>query len=320
MSKRFRRLRLTAALRDLIRETDLRPDDFIQPYFVIEGRKKRASIVSLPGVYRLTVDELLKEVERFIHLGGKAGLIFGIPSSKDLLGSRAYEDDGVVQKAVTALKKKFPRFLVITDVCLCSYTSHGHCGIIKDKNIDNDVTLGLLAKTAVSHARAGSDMVAPSDMMDLRVRHIRDALDQAKFQNVSIMSYAVKYASAFYGPFREAASATPTFGDRKTYQMDSANSREALKEARQDIDEGADLIMVKPALAYLDIVALLRNRLLVPIAAYSVSGEYAMIKAAAARKWIDEKSVVLESLLAMKRAGADIIISYYAKQALEWIK
>ncbi len=316
---RFRRLRKTEVIRALIRETSLDKNDLIQPFFVIEGKNKKEAIASMPGMERYSIDSLLKEIAQYQKLGGRAGLLFGMVNKKDEQGSAAYASNGIVQKAIKAIKKEFPEFLVITDVCLCSYTSHGHCGVIENKKIDNDQTIKILGKVAVSHAEAGADIVAPSDMMDFRVQRIRKDLDQEGFSGTAIMSYAVKYASAFYGPFRDAAHSTPQFSDRKTYQMDPANHREALKEAKQDVLEGADFIMVKPALAYLDIVSLLRRELTVPIVAYSVSGEYSMIKAAAQKGWINEKDIVLESLTSMKRAGADIIISYHAKESMGWI-
>ncbi len=316
---RFRRLRSSKTIRDWVRETRVSPDDLVQPYFVIEGNKKRQAIEAMPGIERYSVDLLLKQIESFVKAGGKAGLLFGLPLKKNSQATEAYADNGIVQKAVRAIKKKFPQFVVITDVCLCAYMDHGHCGVLHNGQIDNDATLPILGKTAVSHAQAGADVVAPSDMMDFRVRRIRKDLDKAGLPNTLLLSYAVKYASAFYGPFREAAHSAPSFGDRKTYQMDPANAREALKEAKQDIKEGADMVMVKPALAYLDIISLLRQNLNVPVAAYNVSGEYSMVKSAAQRKWINEKDVVLESLTAMKRAGANVIISYHAKEALKWI-
>jgi porphobilinogen synthase len=278
------------------------------------------SISSMPGIYRFSIDGLLKEVEKYQKVGGKSGLFFGIPDKKDSAGSQAYSDEGIVQKAVKALKKEFPEFFIITDVCLCAYTDHGHCGVIENKYVDNDKTLPLLGKIAVSHARAGCDFVAPSDMMDFRIRQIRQDLDGQGLSEIGILSYAVKYASSFYGPFRDAVNSAAQFGDRKTYQMDYANKNEALKEARQDVKEGADIIMVKPALAYLDIISLLKTELTLPLAAYSVSGEYSMIKAAAKKKWINEKEIVLESLTAMKRAGANIIFTYYARDVLKWMK
>jgi len=317
---RLRRLRKTQVLRDLVQETTLTANDVVQPFFVIEGKNKKEAIASMPGIYRYSPDLLLKAIEHYQNVGGKAGIFFGVPKKKDLLASEAYAKNGVVQKAIRAIKKTFPDFLVITDVCLCAYMSHGHCGVIQKNYVDNDKTLPLLAKMALSHAEAGADIVAPSDMMDFRVGVIRETLDKNNFSNTPIMSYAVKYASAYYGPFREAADSGAQFGDRKTYQMDYANQREALKEAWQDVQEGADFIMVKPALAYLDIISLLKRELTEPITAYSVSGEYSMMKAAAGKKWIDEKALVLESLTSMKRAGADIIITYYAEQFLKWMK
>ena len=317
---RFRRLRKNAALRNLVRETTLSADDVIQPFFVMEGEQEQETVESMPGIFRYSIHALLKAVGMYSSLGGQAGLFFGVPKKKDEIASQAYDPGGVVQKAVKALKKEFPDFLVITDVCLCAYTDHGHCGIVHDGKIDNDKTLPLLAKTAVSHAQAGADIVAPSDMMDLRVKRIREELDKKWHSETAIMSYAAKYQSAFYGPFREAAHCSPQFGDRKTYQMDGGNQREALKEARQDVTEGADLVIVKPALAYLDVVSLLRRKLTVPIVAYNVSGEYAMIKAAALRGWISERDVVLETLTSIKRAGADIIITYHAQEVLNWLK
>lgn len=317
---RYRRLRRNPVIRDLVRETILTKNDFIQPFFVIEGKNKTEPIVSMPGINRYSTDQLLKAIEKYKKVGGKAGLLFGIPNKKDKIGSQAYSQNGVVQKALRAIKKEFPDFFVITDICLCAYTSHGHCGIIDKAAVDNDKTLPILGKTAISHAQAGADMVAPSDMMDFRVKQIRDDLDKNEFKDVGIMSYAVKYASSFYGPFRDAADSAPEFGDRKSYQMDSANVREALKEARADIQEGADLIMVKPALAYLDVILTLKYHLEIPIVAYSVSGKYSMIKAAAQRKWINERDIVLEALTSIKRSGADIIITYFAQEVLKWIK
>lgn len=316
---RFRRLRKSKAMRDLVRETVLTKDDVLQPFFVVEGKNKKEAIESMPGIYRFSIDLLLKELERYIKAGGKAGLFFGIPNKKDKLASAAYLDNGVVQKALRAIKKNFPEFLAVTDVCLCAYMDHGHCGVLQGKYVDNDKSLPLLAKMAVSHAQAGADIVAPSDMMDFRVASIREALDKNNFIDTAILSYAVKYASAYYGPFREAAHSAPSFGDRKTYQMDPANIREALKEAKQDVDEGADMIMVKPALAYLDVIRAVREAVNVPVVAYNVSGEYSLVKAAAAKKWINEKELVLETLTSIKRAGADIIISYHAGDALKWL-
>ncbi len=315
---RYRLLRKNKAMRSLVVETRLNVNQLVQPFFVIEGTKKKETIVSMPGIYRFSGDLLLKEIEKYIKIGGTTGLFFGLPKEKDDLAVGAYSEDGVVQKMIRQIKKHFPDFLIVTDVCLCAYTKHGHCGILKGDKIDNDQSISLLAKMALSHAHAGVDIVAPSDMMDFRVAGIREALEDNHFTDTAILSYAVKYASAYYGPFREAADSKPSAGDRKTYQMDYANSREALKEAKQDIAEGADMVMVKPALAYLDIVNLLRRNLSVPIVAYNVSGEYAMVKAAAQKKWINERDIVLENLTAIKRAGADIIISYHTQEILSW--
>ncbi len=317
MTNRFRRLRASNTLREMVAETSLNANDLVQPFFIIDGKGKKQAIDAMPGIHRFSVDLLLKEIESYIKAGGRAGIFFGIPTHKDLKGTFAIDPKGLIPQAVKAIKKFFPNFLVITDVCLCAYLSHGHCGVLKDKRVDNDATLPLLAQSALIHAQAGADIVAPSDMMDFRIAAIRAKLDKAGLVDTCILSYAVKYASAFYGPFRDAAHCAPEFGDRKTYQMDYANSREALKEARQDVKEGADMVMVKPALAYLDIVSMLRRELTVPIVAYNVSGEYSMVKAAAEKGWVDEKSIVLESLTSMKRAGADIIITYHAKDALQ---
>ena len=320
MNKRLRRLRSSPALRDLVRETRLTSRDLIQPFFVVEGQGQKQPVPSMPGIYRYSVDTLLPELERYQKNGGVAGLFFGVPNHKDEQGSGAWAEDGVIQEALKAVKKNFPDFLLITDVCLCAYTSHGHCGVFQQGRVDNDQTLPLLARMALSHARAGADMVAPSDMMDFRVSAIRQALDQEGLTHIPIMSYAAKYASAFYGPFRDAAHSGMASGDRKTYQMDCGNQREAEQEALLDSQEGADIVMVKPALAYLDIIHRIRQICREPIAAYSVSGEYSMIKAAARKKWIQERDVVEESLLAMKRAGADLIITYHAEQFLKWNK
>lgn len=316
---RFRRLRKSTAIRNLVRETTLTVNDVIQPFFVIEGKNKQEPIESMPGIRRYSIDLLIKAVEQYRSVGGQAGLFFGIPDKKDSTASQATAAGGVVQKAIKAIKKAFPDFLVITDVCLCSYMDHGHCGIIHAGVIDNDKTVPLLAKMAVSHAEAGADIVAPSDMMDLRVGKIREELDKKGLTEAAIMSYSAKYQSAFYGPFRDAAQSAPQFGDRKTYQMDYGNQREALKEARQDVAEEADFVMVKPALAYLDVVSLLKRELTVPIVAYNVSGEYSMVKAAAEKGWISEKDIVIESLTSMKRAGADVIITYHAQDVLKWM-
>ncbi len=317
---RLRRLRRTESLRALIRENRVEIGDLVYPLFIIEGGGMKQEIASMPGIFRFSVDQLPQEVEEVAKLGIPAVLLFGIPEHKDEVGSAAYHPEGVIQQAIRAIKKSVPELLVVTDVCLCEYTSHGHCGVVVDGYVDNDQTLLLLAKTAVSHAEAGADIVAPSDMMDGRVKAIREALDEKKFQHIPILSYAAKYASAFYGPFREAAEATPQFGDRRSYQMDPPNLREALREVEQDIAEGADIIMVKPALAYLDVIRRVRDTFNYPVAAYNVSGEYAMVKAAARQGWLDEKQVVLEILTAIKRAGADIIITYHAKEVSRWLQ
>ncbi len=316
---RLRRLRRNEALRALVRETKVEVGDLVYPLFVVEGSKIKQKISSMPGLYRLSNDLLPKEVEEIARLGIPAIILFGIPQKKDEVGSSAYHPKGVIQQAIRAIKKTTPELLVITDVCLCEYTSHGHCGVVVDGYVDNDKTLGLLAKTALSHAEAGADIVAPSDMMDGRVKAIRQTLDGNGFQDIPILAYAAKYASYFYGPFREAAESAPQFGDRRSYQMDPPNWREALREVEQDIVEGADIVMVKPALPYLDVIRKVRDTFNHPLAAYSVSGEYAMVKAAAKQGWLDEKGLVLEMLTAIKRAGADIIITYYAKEAASWL-
>jgi len=320
LTHRSRRLRATPALRGMVRETILSVSDLIDPLFVIPGAgRERRPISSLPGVAQLTVAALREEAERIAALGLSAVLLFGLPENKDNQASGAYADDGIVQKAIYALKADNPHLLVFTDVCLCEYMSHGHCGIVEGERILNDASLELLARTAVSHAAAGADVVAPSDMMDGRVGAIRRALDAQGFADTPILSYAVKYASAMYGPFREAADSAPAFGDRRTYQMDPANRREALKEVEQDIAEGADMVMVKPALSYLDIIRDVRERTHLPVAAYNVSGEYAMVKAAAANSWLEERATALEILTAIKRAGADLILTYHAKDAARWL-
>ncbi|MBM3119886.1 MAG: porphobilinogen synthase [Chloroflexi bacterium] len=316
---RLRRLRHIEALRALVRETRVEVGDLIYPLFVVEGNKIKQEISSMPGICRYSPDLLPKEVEDIAKLGITAVILFGIPKKKDEVGSSAYHPKGVIQQAIRAIKKTTLDLLVVTDVCLCEYTSHGHCGFVVDGYVDNDKTLELLAKTALSHAEAGADIVAPSDMMDGRVRAIRQALDKNGFQNTPILAYAAKYASAFYGPFREAAESAPQFGDRRSYQMDPPNWREALREVEQDIAEGADIVMVKPALPYLDVIRKVRDTFNHPLAAYSVSGEYAMAKAAAQQGWLDEKGIVLEMLTAIKRAGADIIITYYAKEVAKWL-
>lgn len=319
---RGRRLRRTPTLRALFRETVLAREDLVQPYFVVDSEDQNflKPIGSMPGQDQLGPARLVERVGRAVDRGLKACILFGIPKTKDPAGSQAWAENGIVQRAVSALKRSFPDLCVITDVCLCEYTSHGHCGLVSGREVQNDPTLELLAKTALSHARAGADMVAPSDMMDGRVGAIRAVLDAQGFEQTPIMSYAVKYASAFYGPFREAAESPPQFGDRKTYQMDPANRLEAFREAGADLEEGADLLMVKPALPCLDILRDLRGAVDVPLSAYQVSGEYAMIKAAALQGWVDERSVVLESLTGIKRAGADLMVTYYAEQVLEWMK
>jgi len=317
---RMRRLRRTPALRRLVRETHLHADHLVLPLFVRPGEGLRTPIASMPGCFQLSVDELVRECHQVADLGIPAILLFGIPTSKDPVGSEAYALDGIIQRAVRALKAALPDLLVITDVCLCEYTSHGHCGLIKGDEVDNDATLELLVKMALSHARAGADLVAPSDMMDGRVGEIRVGLDENGFQHVPIMAYSAKYASGFYGPFRDAAESPPQFGDRRGYQMDPPNALEALREVELDLDEGADIVMVKPALPYLDIIWRVKEKFRVPVAAYNVSGEYAMIKAAAERGWLDERAIVLETLTALRRAGADILITYSAKDVARWLR
>ena len=316
---RTRRLRRTAALREMVRETHLEVSDFIYPLFVVHGSRIREEIPSMPGCYHWSVDMLPAEVESIASLGIPAVIIFGLPAHKDPVASEAYAVDGIVQRAVRAIKAAVPEMVVITDVCLCEYTSHGHCGVVEGGEVLNDPTLELLARTAVSHVRAGADIVAPSDMMDGRVAAIRQALDEEGFAMTPILAYSAKYASAFYGPFREAADSAPQFGDRRSYQMDPPNRREAMREIEADIAEGADMVMVKPALAYLDVIAEARRRFDVPLAAYNVSGEYAMVKAAARNGWLDEERIALEILTAIKRAGADLIISYHAKDVALWL-
>lgn len=312
---RPRRLRRTPTIRRMVKETCIRVDDLIFPIFVKHGKGEREPIPSMVGHYQLSVDELVKEAEEVWSLGIPGIILFGLPRVKDKLGSEAYARDGIVQKAVAAVKERVPELVVLTDVCLCQYTDHGHCGIIEDGRIDNDATLDILSRVAISHAEAGADFVSPSDMMDGRVRAIRETLERDGFKDTGILSYAVKYASSFYGPFREAADSKPQFGDRKSYQMDPANAREAIKEALLDIEEGADIIMVKPALPYLDIIHQVRARIHLPVAAYNVSGEYAMVKAADQRGWIDGGEVMMEMLLSIRRAGADLILTYFAKDA-----
>ncbi len=313
---RARRLRRTEAFRSMVRETRLVPQDFILPFFVRHGKGVKKPIASMPGCFQLSPDVLVQEVEEPVARGIPAILLFGIPEKKDPVGSEAYAKDGIIQRAVAQVKKAYPDLVVITDVCLCEYTDHGHCGVISEQEVDNDATLDLLAKMAVSHARAGADIVAPSDMMDGRVSAIREALDESGFDWIPIMSYAAKYASSFYGPFREAAESPPKFGDRRSYQMDPANSDEAIREVAMDVDEGADIIMVKPALPYLDVIWRVRNTFDLPLAAYNVSGEFAMLKAAAQNGWIDGDACMMEALTSIKRAGADLIISYHSLEAV----
>ncbi len=316
---RLRRFRRTAALRSLARETRLSLDVFVLPLFVCPGEGVERPLEGLPGIAQRSVDRLCEEAEEAHRLGVPAVLLFGIPEEKDEAASGAYDDDGIVQRALRALRERVPGLVLLTDVCLCEYTSHGHCGVIDGGEVLNDVTLELLARTAVSHAEAGADAVAPSDMMDGRVGAIRGALDGEGFERTPIVSYAAKYASAFYGPFREAAESTPAFGDRRSYQMDPPNVREALRECELDLEEGADALVIKPALPYLDVIAAARARFDAPVWAYNVSGEYAMLKAAAARGWLDERQAALESLTAIKRAGADVIVSYWARELAEWL-
>lgn len=318
--QRLRRLRQTENLRKLVRETRLSPDNFIYPLFVVHGKGIKKEIPSMPGNYQQSIDNIVKDAKEAYSLGILAVILFGIPEHKDELASEAYAKKGIIQQAIKAIKDKVPELIVITDVCLCEYTSHGHCGVIKKGKILNDPTLQLLAKEAVSHAKAGADIVAPSDMMDGRVSAIRSALDKEGFIDTPIMSYAAKYASSFYGPFRDAAESTPKFGDRRTYQMDTANAREAIREVALDIDEGADIVMVKPALSYLDIIYRVKNEFNLPVAAYNVSGEFSIIKAGAKLGWIDEKRMMMEVLTSIKRAGADLILTYFAKEAAKILK
>ncbi len=315
----MRRLRRTKALRDMVRETELAPRHLVQPLFVVSGENVREPVESMPGVDRLSINELVSEASELLAVGVEAVILFGIPAAKDESGSGAYDDEGVVQMAVRALKEAHPELTVITDVCLCEYTSHGHCGFVRDGEVDNDITIELLAKTAISHAEAGADVVAPSDMMDGRVGMIRHQLDEEGHPEMPIIAYSAKYASALYGPFREAAEASPEFGDRRGYQMDPANAREALREVRLDVEEGADMVMVKPALPYLDVIRAIRDDTDLPVAAYQVSGEYSMLKAADANGWVDGRAAALESLTAIRRAGADVIFTYFAKEASGWL-
>ena len=312
---RLRRLRKTAALRDMFREVHLSPTDFIYPLFIVEGENIKKEISSMPSQFQLSIDNALRECEELTGLSVNSIILFGIPNEKDEVGSGAYAENGIIQKATRAIKEKFSEMIVITDVCLCEYTSHGHCGIVEDGYVHNDKTLELLAKEAVSHAQSGADIIAPSDMMDGRIGTIRNALDASGFGDTPIMAYSAKYSSAFYGPFREAAESTPQFGDRKTYQMDFGNSDEALREIALDIQEGADIVMVKPALSYLDVIRRGKDNFNIPICAYNVSGEYSMVKAAAQNGWLDGEKVMMEILTSIKRAGADVIITYFAKEA-----
>lgn len=316
---RMRRLRVNEAIRSLVRETTIDKSDLVYPVFIIEGENIKNPIDSMPGIFQYSIDRFDEELARIIEAGISSILIFGIPAHKDEIGSSGYDENGITQRAIRAIKQKAPNLLVIADVCLCEYTSHGHCGLIQGEKILNDETLPLLAKMAVSLAKAGADIIAPSDMMDARVSAIRTALDEFGFDNLMIMSYSAKFASAYYSPFRDAAHSAPSFGDRKTYQMDPANLKEAIRECEADIEEGADVIMVKPALAYLDVIREVANRTNYPIAAYNVSGEYSMVKAAALNGWIDEKRIVMENLIAIKRAGAKIIITYHALEVAKWL-
>ena len=318
-TERLRRLRLSKNLRRMVKETKLDVDNLIYPLFVVPGKDIKKEIRSMPGNFHLSVDNLVKETKEVKSLGIPAIMLFGLPKHKDEKGRGAYAKDGIIQQGVRAIKDTLPNFMVITDVCLCEYTSHGHCGIIKDGRVLNDPTLDLLAKTALSQVESGSDVVAPSAMMDGQVKIIRQTLDENGYGDIPIMAYSAKYASSFYGPFREAADSAPQFGDRKSYQMDPANVEEALREVRLDLQEGADIVMVKPALAYLDVISRVKQEFNVPLAAYNVSGEYAMIKAAAAKGWIDEKRVVLEVLTSIKRAGANVILTYFAKEVARWL-
>ena len=317
---RTRRLRTTGGIRSLVRENQLKIDDLIYPIFIEEGKGIKKEIESMPGIFRFSLDILPEELDAVKELGIRAIILFGIPDSKDEIGSETWNDQGIIQKSIRFIKKHYPELYVITDVCFCEYTSHGHCGIIHNNDVDNDATLKNLSKQAISHARAGADMVAPSGMMDGMIRTLRESLDKEGFYQLPIMSYAVKYSSSYYGPFRDAADSAPSFGDRRTYQMDPANRREAFREADFDKEEGADILMVKPALSYLDIIRDIRNNYNIPIACYNVSGEYAMIKAAGEKGWIDEQKVMMESLLSMKRAGADLIITYFAKEVARLLR
>lgn len=318
--KRMRRLRVNETMRELVRETRIELSELIYPIFVIEGDNIKNEIPSMPGIFQFSIDRLEEELQRIVDSGIPGILIFGIPKHKDEVGSCAYDDEGITQTAIRYIKEKYPKLLVIADVCLCEYTSHGHCGIIRDGKVINDETLPLLSQAAVSLANAGADIIAPSDMMDGRVQAIREALDDYGFSDIAIMSYSAKYSSGYYSPFRDAAHSAPSFGDRKTYQMDPANGREAIAEVREDLKEGADIVIVKPALAYLDVIKTVSEEFDCPVAAYNVSGEYSMVKAAAQNGWIDEKKIVMENLLGIKRAGARIIITYHALDVARWMK
>jgi porphobilinogen synthase len=316
---RHRRLRQSANLRAMVRETHLHVEDLIYPIFVVEEKGVKREVPSMPGIYQFSLDRLNEEMDEVVQLGIKSVIVFGVPAEKDEVGSQAYCEHGIVQEAIRQIKANYPDIVVIADTCLCEYTSHGHCGVVENEQVLNDSSLELLVKTAVSQAKAGADIIAPSNMMDGFVAAIRQGLDEAGFTNVPIMSYAIKYASAFYGPFRDAADSAPQFGDRKTYQMDPANRLEAFREAESDVREGADFLMVKPALAYLDIIRDIKNHFHLPLVAYNVSGEYSMVKAAAQNGWINEKDIVMEMLIGMKRAGADLIITYFAKDVARWL-
>ncbi|MER2118629.1 MAG: porphobilinogen synthase [Solibacillus sp.] len=318
--QRHRRLRQNAAMRALVKETYLQKEDLIYPLFIIEGENIKNPVSSMPGVFQFSLDNLAAEVDEIVDLGIRAVLLFGIPKEKDAVGTGAFHDHGIVQKATRLIKERHPELLVVADTCLCEFTDHGHCGVIEGDQVLNDPSLDVLARTAVSQAKAGADIIAPSNMMDGFVTAIRAGLDSAGFQHIPIMSYAVKYASSYYGPFREAAEGAPQFGDRKTYQMDPSNRMEAIREATSDVEEGADFLIVKPALAYMDIIRDVKNSFPLPVVAYNVSGEYSMVKAAAQNGWIDEKAVVLETLLGMKRAGSDLIITYHTKDVCRWLE
>lgn len=318
--KRHRRLRHTATLRSMVRETVLRKEDFIYPIFVVEGEKIQHPVASMPGVFQLSLDHFKEELDEIVALGIRSIILFGVPAKKDALGTEAYEEEGIVQRAIRFAKLHYPELVIIADTCLCQYTDHGHCGVVENGYVNNDDSLKLLTKTAISQAEAGADIIAPSNMMDGFVAAIRVGLDESDFEHIPIMSYAVKYASSYYGPFRDAAHSSPKSGDRKTYQMDPANRLEAMREATADVEEGADFLIVKPALSYLDIMREVKNAHPVPVVAYNVSGEYSMVKAAAANGWINEKEIVLESLTSMKRAGADLIMTYHAKDAAKWLE